>query len=75
MSDAIATMVKLMETLPEPTQNRIVDFVQEYLEEIDDEMRWDELFEQKQDQLVAAAKHARRQIAEGLAEPMDYDRL
>ncbi len=74
-SNAIATMVKMLEMLPEPTQERMVDYVREQLEELQDELRWDELFSRTQDQLVAAARCARKQIAEGLAKPLDYERL
>jgi len=31
------------------------------------------LFKKTQPQLVAAARRAKREIAEGLAKPMDYD--
>lgn len=74
-SNAIVTVVKMMETLPEPMQDRMVDILREYLEEIQDDMLWDELFSRTQNQLIAAAKRARQQIAEGLAKPMDFERL
>lgn len=74
-SNAIATMVKMLETLPEPAQERMVDYMREQLEELQDEIRWDELFSRTQDQLIAAAQRARKQIAEGLAKPLDYERL
>ena len=35
-------------------------------EEVQDELRWDGLFEKTQPQLTAAAKHAKRQIAAGV---------
>ncbi len=74
-SNAIATLVKMMETLPESAQERAVDQMRAYLEDLQDEMRWDELFERSQGNLVAAAKRARKQIADGLAKPMDFERL
>lgn len=74
-SNAIATMVKMLETLPESAQERLVDYVREQMEELQDEMRWDMLFSQTQNQLVAAARRARKQIAEGLAKPMDLEKL
>ncbi|OQY98856.1 MAG: hypothetical protein B6D41_02005 [Chloroflexi bacterium UTCFX4] len=74
-SNAIATMAKMMETLPEDAQDRAVDYLRNYLEEIQDELRWDELFAKTQEQLIAAARRARQQIAEGLSKPMDYERL
>jgi len=74
-SQAIATVVKMMETLPEPAQQQVVEHLREYFEEVQDELRWDRLFEKTQPQLAAAAKRAKQQIAAGQAKPMDYDEL
>ena len=72
---AIYTVVKMMETLPEWTQNRVVDLVREYLADLEDEAEWDELFAATQHQLQDFARQALREIEEGKAELMDYDRL
>jgi hypothetical protein len=45
------------------------------MEDLQDELRWDELFKRTQPQLVAAARCARQQIAAGMGTPMDYGRL
>ena len=74
-SAAINTMVKMMETLPEDKQDKIVEHMREYIQDLQDEQKWDNSFNKSQDKLVAAAKLARQQIAEGKAELMDYDRL
>ncbi len=74
-STAVATIVKMIEALPEPTQNQVVEHLREYLEDIRDERRWDETFAKTQAQLAAAARRAKEQIADGQAKPMDYDRL
>lgn len=74
-STAIATMTKMMETLPESAQDQAVEYLRDFVAEMQDEARWDALFEKTQDQLVAAARRAREEIAAGRAEPMDYDRL
>ena len=74
-SEAIATVVKMMESLPEPTQNQIVEHLQNYLMEIQDELRWDELFNKTQSKLAAMARLAKKQVAEGKARPMDYSEL
>lgn len=74
-STAIATMIKMMESLPEPTQEQVVEHLREYLEELLDELRWDELFKKTQPQLIAAAKRAKQEIAAGLAKPMDCEKL
>jgi len=74
-SAAIATVVKMLETLPETAQNQVVEHLRDYIAEIQDEIQWDISFRKTQKQLMAAAQRARREIAAGHAEPMDYDRL
>jgi hypothetical protein len=69
-STAIATMTKMMEPLPEPVQDRVVEHLREYLQDLQDEVQWDALLKETQSQLVAAARRARQEIAQGLAEPM-----
>ena len=74
-STAISTVVKMMETLPEPTQDQVVEHLREYLVMIQDEREWDAQFEQTQAQLAAAARQARQAIRKGQAEPMDFSLL
>jgi hypothetical protein len=74
-STAIATVTKMMESLPEPAQVQVVEHLREYLEDLQDELQWDALFKKTQPQLVAAARRAKQEIAQGLAKPMDYDQL
>ncbi len=74
-STAIVTMVKMMEALPEAAQNQAVEHLREYLADLQDEMRWDNLFQQTQAQLIAAARRAKEEKAKGQAQPMDYNRL
>lgn len=74
-STAIATVVKMMESLPETAQDQVVEHLREYLEDLQDELQWDTLFKKTQPQLIAAARRAKKELAEGLAQPMDYDQL
>ena len=74
-STSIATVVKMMESLPEVAQNQVAEHLRNYIAETRDEIQWDTAFQKSQKQLVEAARRAREEIAEGLAEPMDYDRL
>jgi hypothetical protein len=74
-SKAIATVVKMMESLPEPAQEQIVTHLRQYLDELQDELRWDDLFNKTQPRLIAAAKQAKQEIAAGQAKPMDPDCL
>jgi len=74
-STAIVTVVKMMESLPEPAQEQVVEHLRQYFEEVQDELRWDALFAKTQPQLVAAARRAKQQIAAGQSKPMDYNEL
>lgn len=74
-SAAIVTMTKMMETLPETVQNQALVHLRDYIAELQAERKWDELFSQTQNQLIAAAKQARQEIAAGMSKPMDFERL
>lgn len=74
-STAIVTITKMMETLPEPVQEQAVEYLRGFVAEMQDEMEWEALFKKRQNQLIAAARRAREEIAAGKAKPMDYDQL
>ena len=57
-------------TMMEPAGN-----AQEPMEDLQDELCWDSLFERTQSQLVVAARRAKQQITVCMATPMDYSRL
>ncbi len=61
-SAAIATAIKILETLPDTAQSQAVEHLREYVAELQDKARWDELFMRTQDQLVAAARRAKQEI-------------
>lgn len=75
MSTATATVIQMLESLPDPVQSQVVEHLREYLLDLQDEMEWDAQFNRTQKQLAAASKRAKQEIAEGKAEPMDYERL
>ena len=74
-SATITTVITMLESLPEPMQDQAVEHLREYLAEMQDELVWSAQFKRTQPQLMAAARRARQQIAEGLAQPLDYDQL
>ncbi|HDI00233.1 MAG: hypothetical protein DRP94_01775 [Candidatus Latescibacterota bacterium] len=74
-SAAIATVAKMMESLPENLQEQVVEHLREYIADLMDELQWDMSFKKTQSQLVSAARKAKQEVAEGKAEPMDYGRL
>jgi len=71
-STASITVIKMLEVLPEPVQNRVVEHL---LADLQDELKWDKQFKRTQKQLVTAARRAKKEIAKGHAMPMDYDQL
>ncbi|WP_293332181.1 hypothetical protein [Microcoleus sp. CAWBG58] len=72
-SSAIATLVKIMESLPETLQDRVVEHLREYLEDLRDEEQWNFSFQNTQESLIRAAKRAKQEISEGKAQPLDID--
>lgn len=74
-SESIVTMTKMMESLPEPQQEQVVEHLRDYIAEVWDEVQWNAQFERTQDQLIEAARRAKQAIAAGRAEPLDIDRL
>jgi len=74
-STAITTIIKMVESLPDELQEQIVENVRAYIAEIKEEERWDLSFKQTKNNLDAAARKAKEEIAAGLSTPMDYEQL
>ncbi|OCQ95651.1 hypothetical protein BCD67_10565 [Oscillatoriales cyanobacterium USR001] len=74
-SSAIATLTKIMESLPENLQNRVVEHLQEYIEDLRDEEQWNLSFQNTQQSLIMAAQRAKQEISEGKAQPLDIEQL
>jgi hypothetical protein len=74
-SPVITTIVKMVESLPDDLQERIAENIREFIADLEDEKRWDASFERTQDNLVAAARQAKQEIAAGKSVPMDYEKL
>jgi hypothetical protein len=74
-STAITTLVKMMETLPVEMQDRVLEHLREYICDLQDEMRWDKSFQKTQQKLIAAARKAKQEVAEGKAQALDYEQL
>ena len=64
-STAIVTLVRMLEGLPETTQNRIVEHLREYIEDLQDEARWENTFKKTQTKLSAAARQAKEKSPKG----------
>ncbi|MDI9434285.1 MAG: hypothetical protein QM570_21415 [Planctomycetota bacterium] len=73
--DASMTVLKMLETLPEHVQDRVVEHLREYIEDLRDEASWNEAFSRTEGNLVAAARQARKEVTEGRATPLDPESL
>jgi hypothetical protein len=74
-STAIATIVKMVESLSDDLQEKVIDHTWGYITDLEDEARWDASFNRTQNSLVAAARQAKEAIAAGQSTPMDYDQF
>ncbi|MFN5263014.1 MAG: hypothetical protein ACK5C9_17790 [Pseudanabaena sp.] len=74
-SPQISTLVKIMESLPVSLQERVTDHLREYINDLQDEIKWDNSFAKSQSKLVAAARIAKQEIAEGKAVALDFNQL
>ena len=74
-SPILTTIIKMIESLPEEKQEQVLNHLYEYITELYDEIKWDILFKNSQEELSKIAKEVRKDIAEGKIEDFDYDKL
>ncbi len=74
-SPTISTIVKMVESLPDDLQERVAEHLREFIADLEDEAQWESSFKNTKDSLIATARHAKREIAEGRSAPMDYEQL
>ena len=74
-STNINTAVKILESLPDSVQDRVLEHLREYIEDLRDEMKWDQSFRKTRKQLSQIAKQAKRDIKAGYAKPLDIESL
>ena len=75
MNNISETILRMVQSLPESIQVTVLEELKKIVAEKIDEAKWNMQFEQKQDQLIAAAKKVKEQIAAGKVEEMDYEKL
>lgn len=61
-STATVTMIKMLESLPEQFQDRVLEHMREYIAEIQEEAKWAESFSKSQNKLISAARQTRKMI-------------
>jgi hypothetical protein len=74
-STTLQTVIKMLESLPEPAQELAVERLRDYIQDLLDESQWDAVIMKTQNGLVTAAQKAKRQIVEGQAQSFDFNKL
>jgi hypothetical protein len=69
------TIIKMIESLPEPMQELALEHMQQYIADIRDELKWNDSIGKSQSKLIAAARQAREEIMQGKATPLDMEKL
>ncbi len=72
-SATITTVTKMLESLPDSAQNLVVEHLRGYIESLRDELKWDQAFQKTSSKLIEAARRTRQKIADGQAQPMDFE--
>jgi hypothetical protein len=65
----------MLKSLPESLQDQAVEHLREYIKVMQDELEWDRQFKKSKNELVVAARRAKKGIAAGRSKSMDHDRL
>lgn len=71
----ITTVTKMLESLPDTAQDRVLEHLREYIESLRDGLKWDQAFQRTSAKLMEAARRTRQEIAAGKAQPMDVEQL
>ncbi len=74
-STTMATIIKMIELLPENQQENIATHLREYIADLEDKIRWDNKFRSTQSGLSKIAKEVKKEVSEGKAQGFDYEKL
>lgn len=71
----VTVLTEKLEKKPEILREKLAEYISEHLDEFEDEMFWDEQFQNTSSKLSEMARRVRKESAEGKSEPMDYGKL
>ncbi len=74
-TSTVATIIEMLESLPEHVQESVMEHLREFIEEIKDDANWNNSFAKGQNKLVDAAKQARKDVQNGKSQPMNLKKL
>jgi len=73
MSNTNVTILnEKLSDLPDEVREKVANYISEHLEDIQDDLRWDESFKRTSSKLAEFAQKARKEMREGKAEEMDF---
>ncbi len=75
MSTSMATIEKMLESLPEEARERVLEHIREYILDLQDELKWNGLFQETQEALAEAAQKAKKEVEKGKATPLKIEDL
>ena len=75
MNPVTETITKMIESLPEHIQKKLLDDFTPLISEALDEAKWETQFQRENDKLREIAGQVKKQISAGQARPMDFSKL
>jgi hypothetical protein len=75
MNCVAETVTKMIESLPEHLQKKLLDEITPIISEALDEAKWEDQFQRGNSKLVELSEGVREHISKGSAEPMDFSKL
>ena len=75
MNCVTETLTKMIESLPEPLQKKLLDEITPLISEALDDAEWETQFQRENEKLIKLAGQVKEQISTGQATPMDFSKL
>jgi hypothetical protein len=75
MNCVTETVTKMIESLPEHLQKKLLDEITPIISEALDEAKWEDQFQRGNSKLVELSEGVREHISKGSVEPMDFSKL
>jgi hypothetical protein len=75
MNCVAETVTKMIESLPEHLQKKLLDEITPLISEALDEAKWEDQFHRNNSKLIELSKGVRDRISKGTTEPMDLSKL
>ena len=69
------TVTKMIESLPEHLQKKLLDEITPIIAEALDEAKWETQFQRSGSKLAERAEEVRDQMSKGGTEPMDFSKI